>query len=85
MVTKEEVNKEMHNLEELRRTTIRVFKRRNLKVFATIAGRTVDPIKSMSRGALPFHEKALKEEIESNIYIYIYIQLPSFKQYRFLV
>ena len=39
MVTKEEVTKELHNLEELRRTTTRVLKEIDLKVFATMVGR----------------------------------------------
>ena len=36
---KEEVSKELHNLGELRRMTIRILKKRDLKVFITIAGR----------------------------------------------
>ena len=39
MGTKEEVTKELHNLGELRRTTTKVLKGGNIKVFATIAGR----------------------------------------------
>ena len=42
MVTKEEVTKEQHNLGELKRTTTRVFKERDLKVFAIIVGRKVN-------------------------------------------
>jgi len=39
MLAKEEVTKKLHKLGELRRTTTKVFKGRDLKVFATIAGK----------------------------------------------
>ena len=38
-MTKEEVINELHNLRELRTMTTRVLKEKDLKVFATIAGR----------------------------------------------
>ena len=39
MVTKEEATKKLHNQGELRRMTTRALKGRNLKVFATTAGK----------------------------------------------
>ena len=59
MVTKEEVTKELHNLRELRRTTTRVSKERDLEVFAIIVGKRVTCLEIVGPG----------KSVESNVAI----------------
>ena len=73
MVTKEEAIKELHNQGELRRTTTRVLKRRDLKVSATIAGRRAHMFedgwskkKSVKSNVTPFNME-MEEEWDANV------------------
>ena len=52
MLTKKEVTEEPHNLGELKRTPIRVLKRRDLKTFATIAERRATCLKIVVQGKI---------------------------------